>query len=176
MTDTALIIIDVQNGMFTHSEQPFEGARMLAHIDALVQRARSASVPVIFVQHDGGSGHPLEKMTDGWQIHPATGYRAGDVVIEKRYCDAFHATTLHEHLQRNHVQNIVIAGMMTQYCVDTSCRRAFSLGYKVVLASDAHSTFSHGELSAAQIIAHHNMILGNDFATTRAANDIDFQP
>ncbi len=175
MSATALLIIDVQKGMFTHKEQPHEGNLLLARISGMVERARNAHVPVIFVQHDGGAGHTFEKPTEGWQLHPGTGYRHADVVVEKRYCDAFQETPLHAHLQTNKVSRIIIAGMQTEYCIDTSCRRAFSLGYEVILASNAHSTFSNSALSAAQIIAHHNMVLGDNFAILRAAEDIDFQ-
>lgn len=175
MTNTALLIIDVQNGMFTHAEQPHEGTAMLERISDLVARARAAQVSVIFVQHDGGTGHPLEKPLAGWHIHPATGYRDGDLVVEKRNCDSFQDTRLDALLKAQHVTTLVVAGMATDYCVDTTCRRAYSLGYAVILARDAHSTFAHGDLSAAQIVAHHNAILGSEFATTRATADIDFQ-
>ena len=48
---------------------------------------------------------------------------------------------------------------MTEYCVDTTCRRAVSLGYDVTLASDAHLTRDNGVLTAGNIIAHHNFVL-----------------
>lgn len=51
---------------------------------------------------------------------------------------------------------------MTEYCVDTTCRRAASLGYHVMLACDAHLTRDNVVLTAANIIAHHNFVL-DDF-------------
>lgn len=51
---------------------------------------------------------------------------------------------------------VVIAGFKTEVCVDTTCRHAFSLGYHVTLVADAHSTSDRDELSATQIIQHHN--------------------
>ena len=50
--------------------------------------------------------------------------------------------------------------MQTEYCVDTSCRAAADLGYKVVLVRDGHSTFDNGVLTAEKIVAHHNRTLG----------------
>ena len=59
--------------------------------------------------------------------------------------------------QGNHV---IISGMQTQYCVDTTTRRAFSEGYKVTLVSDAHSTFDTEVLRAEDIVKHHNVVFG----------------
>lgn len=175
MNNTALVIIDVQNGMFAHGEQPHDGAGVLARIGGLVARARADAIPLIFVQHDGGPGHPLEKPHDGWRVHPATGYLDGDTVVEKLYCDAFQSTQLHHMLQQQNIRKLVIAGLMTQYCIDTSCRRAFSLGYKVTLAQDAHSTYDRKTLTATQIIAHHNEVLGSDFVELQPADSITFR-
>jgi nicotinamidase-related amidase len=175
VSKTALIVIDVQQGMFSHSENPYDGDGMLSRISSLVERAREASMPVIFVQHDGGPGHPLEKPSEGWKVNPSTGYRDGDLVIEKRNCDAFQDTDLQSTLEKMGVSDLVLAGMMTEYCVDTTCRRAFSQGYKVTLVEDAHSTFSKPHINAEQIIGHHNEILGSSFAVLKAAEQINFR-
>lgn len=176
MTATALIVIDVQRGMFAFQDQPHGGVGVLSRIANLVERARNASMPVIFVQHDGGAGHPLEKPGDNWRIHPDTGYREGDIVVEKRNCDAFHDTNLQQLLTDKAAETLVLCGMMSEFCVDTTCRRAFSLGYKVVLASDAHTTFSKPHLSADKIIEHHNEVLAGNFATALPAADVRFEP
>ena len=71
------------------------------------------------------------------------------------------------------IRRLVLAGMQTEYCIDTTTRRARSLGYEVVLAADAHSTYP-GALPAEQVIAHHNSVL-KAFADVRPAAEIDFQ-
>jgi nicotinamidase-related amidase len=171
----ALVVIDVQNGMFGHEQQPHDSTGMLSRIVRLVRKARAASVPVIFVQHDGGAGHPLEKPSDGWRIHSDTGYRDSDTVVEKRHCDGFQDTDLAEKLADSGASDLVIAGMMTEYCVDTTTRRAFSLGYNVTLVSDGHSTFDTSLITADQIIAHHNSILSSGFAKLKPAAEIEFE-
>jgi nicotinamidase-related amidase len=80
-------------------------------------------------------------------------------VIRKRACDAFFETPLHTDLAALRITRIVVAGCMTQYCVDTSVRRAVSLGYDVVLAADGHATADAGDLRFEQIVAHHNGLL-----------------
>lgn len=175
MSDTALLIIDVQKGLLTDSEQVHDADGVLSRIHELVARARSENTPVIFIQHDGGEeGHPLKKPIEGWEIHPATGYRTDDMVVEKRDCDAFQNTDLQSRLDALGVRKLVIAGMCSEYCVDTTCRRAYSLGYDVILAVDAHTTLAKEHMSAAMIVQHHNAILASGFAKGQPSNHINF--
>lgn len=174
MSGVALLVVDVQRGLFSLPEQPHDGAGVVSRIADLVMCARAASVPVIYVQHAGGAGHPLERPLENWRLDPDIGYREGDIVVEKHNCDAFLDTELQELLESYGVQTIVAAGMMSEYCVDTTCRRAFSLGYRVVLVTDAHTTISKPHLPAEQIIRHHNAVLSGAFATVANAADIDF--
>lgn len=176
MKQAALIVIDVQRGMFAFDVQPYDGDAVLARINMLVSRARQASIPVVFIQHDGGAGHPLEKPHANWAVHPATGYCDDDIIVEKQHCDAFQGTELQQLLADLKVKTLVLTGMMSEFCVDTTCRRAFSLGYKVVLASDSHTTISKPNLSAQLIVEHHNNILAGNFADLLPAANITFQP
>jgi nicotinamidase-related amidase len=171
---SALIVIDVQQGLLSDPEKVYDADGVLARISQLVARARTHGAPVIFVQHQGEPGHPLEKPSEGWQIHPATGYQQGDIVIEKRNCDAFQDTELQSRLEASGINSVVLAGMCSDYCVDTTCRRAFSLGYNVVLASDAHTTLSQEHLSAETIVRHHNVILGSSFSKNLPSEQIKF--
>ena len=83
----------------------------------------------------------------------------GEHVIRKRESDSFFGTTLQQELEKRGFTHLIIAGGMTEYCVDTTCRRATSLGYDVTLAGDAHLTRDNEVLTAANIIAHHNFVL-----------------
>ncbi|HVR24860.1 MAG TPA: isochorismatase family protein, partial [Candidatus Polarisedimenticolia bacterium] len=115
------------------------------------------------IQHDGAEGHPLETRTEGWKLYPALQPADGECVIRKRESDSFFGTTLQQELEKRGIARLIVAGAMTEYCVDTTCRRATSLGYDVTLAGDAHLTRDNEVLTAANIIAHHNLVL-NDFA------------
>ena len=75
--------------------------------------------------------------------------------------DAFNKTELEGVLKQKGVTELVICGMHTEFCVDTTSRRALALGYPVVLVSDAHTTAGNTELTAPQVIAHHNVTLAN---------------
>ena len=175
--DLALIVIDTQVGMFdTPGVPPVpDGERLLQNIEGLIRKAREAEATIIHVQHCDGPGHPLERGTDGWRIHPRVAPARGEPVVEKETPDSFLRTTLREELESRGIGRLVLAGMQTEYCVDTTCRRAFSLGYDVTLAADAHGTWDGGGLSAAQIVAHHNEVMGNGFAEVVSSGEISFR-
>lgn len=155
-TDTALVIIDVQKELIGDAYRRDE---VLEHINTLLARARASGTPVIYVQHDGPKGDGLEVGTDGWQISPVIAPQEGEPIVRKRASDAFYATSLKEELDQRHIRHLVVAGGQTQYCVDTTVRRATTCGYEVTLVSDAHTTYDCDTLTAAQIIAFYNETL-----------------
>jgi nicotinamidase-related amidase len=175
----ALLIIDVQVGLVELMPAEIR-ASVLPRIETLLSKARASGTSVIYIQHDGAKGHPLETHTEGWEIHPSIKPLENEVVIRKRESDSFFETTLQEELERRGITRLLIAGGMTEYCVDSTCRRATSLGYDVTLASDAHLTGDNAVLSAANIIAHHNFVLdgfgaGDHLITARPTDQIAFQ-
>jgi nicotinamidase-related amidase len=131
-------------------------------------------VPIFHVQHDGGPGHPLAKGAPGWAHHAAVAPQPGETVIEKRHNSAFHDTDFHARLQARGIDRLIIAGIQTEMCVDSTCRAAVALDYRLVLVSDAHSTFDSPVLPAESIVAHHNQTLGGRFAELRAAAEVSF--
>ncbi|GAA0344005.1 cysteine hydrolase family protein [Bacillus carboniphilus] len=152
----ALLIIDVQNGMFLKGYEVFNGENLIHNIKTLISKARSTHTPIFYVQHNEGEGEPLETGTIGWEIHPEIAPEEGDVVIQKTTPDSFFKTPLDEELKKRGIEHLIITGIQTDLCVDTTCRRAVSEGYKITLVSDAHSTWPSEELTAQQIINHHN--------------------
>jgi len=163
--NTALLVIDVQRGILAipnltrkkEIDQAFEAT--VLRIAGLIESARTACVPVIYVQHDGGPGHRLEPDTSGWPIRSEIAPRPGERVIHKGACDAFFGTALDAELAAADVKQLVVSGCMTQYCIDTTVRRAVTLGYDVVLVADGHMTADTDTLRFEQIIAHHNALL-----------------
>lgn len=172
---TALVIIDVQKGILALPDGP--RAAVLERFDAvrgriarLVSAARGANVPVVFVQHGGPPGHRLETGTPGWAICEDLNRASSDPVVRKTACDSFYGTDLEAVLSERGIRRLVVAGLMTQYCVDTTCRRAVSLGYDVTLVADGHTTADSGTLKVDEIVAHHNALLdGFDAGTASIA-------
>ncbi len=172
--NTALVIIDVQLGMFDDSDPVYNGNELLATIGALISRARTSGISVIYIQHDGGDNHPLRPDKPGWPIHAAIAPTKDDLVIRKRHPDSFQETSFQRELETRGIKHLIVAGIQTECCIDTTCRRAYSLGYDVTLVQDAHSTWDTEYLKASQIIAHHNQVLGGWFVTVKTATEIQF--
>lgn len=170
---SALLIIDAQVNMFDESMPIYLGDKILYKLERLIQQARSLSIPIIFVRHDGGEGEVDEFGTEGWQIHPQLGATAKDIFIEKKTPNAFNETKLNTTLQELGVNHLVVAGMQTDYCVNATVRQAKLQGYEVTLVSDTHSTFDSDDQTASEIIAEHNVNL-TSLVELKVAEDIEF--
>jgi len=153
-----LLIIDVQVGLVGLMPPELQD-RVLSNITVLLSQARSSGIPVVFIQHDGPKGHPIEAETAAWAIHPSISSLREEPVIRKKASDSFYETRLAEELQARKITHLIIAGGMTEYCIDTTCRRAVTLGYDVTLVADAHLTRDTPALTSSQIIEHHNLLL-----------------
>jgi nicotinamidase-related amidase len=173
---TALVIIDVQLGMFDGSEEPPVpgGEPLLENIRSLIDEAREAGDPVIYVQHCEAGG-TLEEGTEGWKIHPSIAPLEGDLVAKKRTPDSFLDTVLREELGSRNIEDLVLTGLLTECCIDETFLRDFILGYDVSIVYVEHGTWDKDDISAARIIAHHYEVLGSWFATAMNADDIWFE-
>lgn len=152
---SALVIIDVQNGLFSGENSIRAPEVLLANIGRLLAAARRARTPVIYVQDDTVG----EVGSYAWEVHDAIKPAPDEPRIRKLACDAFHETELDARLRELGVEHLIVAGCQTEYCIDTSVRRAVTLGYQVTLAADGHGTTDSPALPAASIIAHHNRVL-----------------
>jgi nicotinamidase-related amidase len=157
---TALLIIDVQHGLCSGAYEAFESRRVIERINVVSRKMREAGAPVIVIQHEAPGG-ALAYGTEGWNLAAGLDVQPNDIRVRKKATDSFHGTELEGILQARGVTRLVICGLQSEFCVDTTTRRALALGYPVTLVSDAHSTMDNGVLSAAQITAHHNETLAN---------------
>ncbi len=162
----ALLIIDVQNAILSGKAAPARQPQIDAALNETVARLRilkesaaAAGVPVVLIQHDGDAEHRLAVGTAGWVIRDEIAPAEGDVVIHKKSCDSFFETDLAERLEERSATHLVIGGCMSEFCVDTTVRRAVSLGYNVTLIADGHTTADSGALTFPEIVAHHNETL-----------------
>jgi nicotinamidase-related amidase len=160
MSKTALLVIDVQQGLCEGEGRAWESPAVINRINALAARARHSGVPVIFVQHESGCGY-LERGTPAWQLAQGMRSTNSDHFIRKTTPDAFNKTDLPSLLERLAVHTLTVCGMHTEFCIDTTVRRALSLGFPVTLIADAHTSAGNSVLCAQQVIAHHNETLAN---------------
>jgi nicotinamidase-related amidase len=163
---TALIVIDVQVGVMA---QAWDRDAVVGRIAGLVARARAAGVPVIWVRHES------EQLVAGqaaWQIVPELVPAPGERIIEKTYPDTFEATELEAVLAELKVGRLVVAGAQSDACIRSTIHGAFTRGYDVVLAADAHTTEDLSQWGAPppkQVIAHTNLYWRHQRAPGRTA-------
>lgn len=156
-----LLIIDVQNAMITVEKPVYEANRVIQNIQSLIKKARKKNIPVIYVQHNE-KGSEFENGTDTWQIYEGIKPEASDCIIQKTESDSFYDTPLKAVLEQNQINQLVIVGMQTDYCINATSTRAVELGFEVTLIKDAHSTWDSDEKSAIDIInSHHDKWIKN---------------
>jgi nicotinamidase-related amidase len=152
--NTALMVIDVQNGVVAGSH---DRDGVIGNINALVDKARAEDVPVVWVQH---SDDDLEKGSDDWRIVDELSPGDGEPVVQKSYPDSFEATELEEVLSGRGVGRVVVTGAQTDECIRATLHGALVRGYDVTLISDAHTTedlTEYGAPSPDLVISHANL-------------------
>jgi len=133
---TALIVIDVQNGVVAAAHQRNE---VIANIAALVGRARAEGVPVVWVQH---SDDELPHGSPQWQWVPELVPGKGEPLIHKRFNSSFEQTELEQVLGQLGATHVVLAGAATNWCVRATAYGALDRGYDLTLIEDAHTTMT----------------------------------
>ena len=160
----ALLVIDMQQGLFANEQSRYRSANVVANINLLIHHCHHHSQPVIFIQHDGPEDDPLEPHTEGWQILPQLRRAPQDHLIRKTACDAFYNTGLEALLREQGIREFVICGCATDYCVDATIKNGVSRGYHITVAEDAHTTANRPAADAQILINHHNDVWRNFIA------------
>ncbi|MFL6177545.1 MAG: cysteine hydrolase family protein [Ornithinibacter sp.] len=140
LADSTLIMIDCQN-TYTRGVMELDGVEAaLDQAAELLDRARSAGVPIVHIQHDAGEGSPYDVRADIGAIVDRVAPREGEPVIVKNFPSAFVGTDLDERLKAGSARNLLLAGFMTHMCVNSTARNAFSLGYSPTVVAAATAT------------------------------------
>ena len=153
----ALLIIDVQNSLFL-GNPPAEANVVIDRINELSKKAREAGVPVFFVQHEQARGGLLYGSYD-WELHADLIRADEDLRLRKTTPDAFLGTELEVKLRSLRIDSLIVCGYASEFCVDTTVRRAAALGFAVIIAADAHTTHDKQHLGGVEIREHHNATL-----------------
>lgn len=171
----ALLIIDVQNDYFKNGKcELFKSEEALKVIEDLLKQFRTNKMPVYFVQHVSSQGAAFfEADTKGAEIHQAIRPLDDEKVIIKHYPNSFQKTTLQYELEKQGIDELVVCGMMTHMCVDTTVRAAYELGYHITLISDACATkdleWNGRKLTAEEVQAVYMASLHGKFANVQSS-------
>lgn len=175
----ALLIVDIQNDYFPGGSMELDGSVAAgANAGILLSAFRNRGLPIVHVQHL--SLRPGATFfvpgTPGVEIHPSVTPHVGETIVQKNFPNSFRQTSLTEALQQRDISDLVIAGMMTHMCIDTTTRAAFDLGFKCRLAHDACATralaFEGRTIPAAQVHASFVAALHGLFANAATAREI----
>jgi nicotinamidase-related amidase len=140
LADSTLIMIDCQN-TYTRGVMELEGVQQaLDEAAALLDRARSAGIPIIHIQHDDGPGSLYDIDGESGAIVDRVAPREGEPVVVKNYPNSFVQTDLDDRLKAASASNLVLAGFMTHMCVNSTARGAFNLGYAPTVVASATAT------------------------------------
>ena len=153
--NTALLVIDVQNGVVADA---FNRAEVIVNIDTLVTKARAKGVPVIWVQH---SEEEMPIGSEYWQIVSQLSPLETEPHIRKEYGSSFEATNLDQVLAELKVGNLIICGAQTNNCVRHTSHAALERGYDITLVGDAHTTsdvdWDVYQVKADQVVSEQNL-------------------
>ena len=140
LADSTLIMIDCQN-TYTYGLMELEGVQpALDQAAELLERARSARIPIVHIMHDSGPGSPYDVRDQIGQIVDRVAPREGEPVVVKTFPNAFTETDLHQRLTAAPGRDLILAGFMTHMCVSSTARGAFSLGYRPSVVAGATAT------------------------------------
>lgn len=172
MTKTALLIIDMQEGMAMRTREGRERVNPDAetHVAALRALFVARGLPVVHVLHDDADpASPFHPGAPGHPPLPCAVPAPGEAVFRKIGSSAFAGTGLDAHLRRQGIDRLVLVGAVAAFCVTTTCRQASDLGFEVILPGDALIGFdlpAHdgGRIDAATVLRVTLSLLGADFA------------
>ena len=159
MADTALLVIDLQRGLF-REHRIYNEDKLIENITRLINKCREKNIPVIFIQHSNRGLLPEE--SPDWRIHPGVAVKDTDLCWTKRYFSLFKEKNIVEQIENLVVKKLIITGLLTQGCVKAACQDAQKLGYEVVLAEDGHSNY---EQKAQEVIDKWNRNLAEQGIT-----------
>lgn len=134
---SALLVVDAQVGVLS---SVWESQRVVGNLEKLVSKARSAGMPVIWVQHSDDD--ELKYGSEAWKLAPNFVPTAAEFVVHKKYNSSFAGTDLDQRLKTLRISRLILAGALTNWCIRSTAYAALDRGYNLALVSDAHSTES----------------------------------
>ncbi len=137
MERTALLILNAQQEFI--DRHPHHRKKLLERLDALVQTARKSKIDVLYIQR---SDKDLVEGTAAWALAAPLCVGEGETVLHAAHHSAFRDTALREHLDARGIRTLIVAGLQTEYSIDTTCKVAAEYGYSVIIPAGATSTYN----------------------------------
>jgi nicotinamidase-related amidase len=161
----ALLVIDMQKGSFTEATPRHNTEGVVQIINSLAAAFRAKSWPVLFIQHDGSTMNEFVPFTTEWELLDDLEIGPNDVRIDKYANDVFYRSELGQKLNALAINELVITGCATDFCVESTIQSAVSKDYNVTVIEDGHTTGNRPSLRAHQVIDHYNWVWKNMIPT-----------
>jgi nicotinamidase-related amidase len=167
--NTALLVIDVQNGVVGEA---YDRDNIVANIATLIDKARAAGADVVWVQHNSDE---LPRDSERWQFVAELVRRDPEPLVQKEYGDAFEDTELEAVLAERGIGRLLVSGAQTDECIRSTLHGAIARGYDATLVGDAHTTedlSSFGAPPPDKVITHTNLYWQYHRAPGRTAGTV----
>ncbi len=175
MKDTALVIIDMQKGIFATKTVKFDSDGVISRINFLSKKCRSSHCPVIFIQQDSSLWNRFIPNTTEWEILSELDVEEDDIAINKKTNDAFYQSELNVVLNDLNIMNLIIVGFATEFCVNATVQSALGADFNVTVIKDGHTTTDKEHMDAQTMIKHYNWVWQNLIPTKGKVEVIDFE-
>lgn len=150
---TALIVVDLQKAIVARETAPHAAADVVQRSAALAAALRQRGGTVVYVHALVGemrspiADKPRPRPTsppppEAWEIVPEAGFQSGDVLVAKRQWGAFYGTDLDLQLRRRGIRTLIMAGIASNFGVESTARDAAERGYELIFVEDAMSSLS----------------------------------
>ena len=166
-----LLVIDVQKGITDERLYNFEG--FIANLKRLISSAREKGVEVIYVQHDDGPGSGFSVGDVDYEIYDEIAPLQGEKIFTKTVNSSFSNIELCKYLEDKKEDTVVIAGLMTNFCIDATVKSAFDRGYRVIIPKGCNSTSDNDYMNAETTYKYYNdMMWPGRFAQCFALDEV----
>ncbi|UTA66621.1 isochorismatase family protein [Emticicia sp. 21SJ11W-3] len=166
----ALLVIDMQKGSFTALTPRHDTDGVVQRINLMAEAFRTYGLPVFFIQHDGTHSGNFVPHTTEWELLDDLKVEAGDILIDKYANDVFYRSELQSQLDQCLVDELIISGCATDFCIESTVQSALTRDYKITVVEDGHTTGERPHLKAVQVIEHYNWVWKNMIPTKGTVN------
>lgn len=154
----ALLVIDMQKGSFTEQTPRHNTEGVVNIINILADQFREVDLPVIYVQHDGTQMNEFLPNTMAWELLDELKVEPTDIFINKYANDVYYKSELQNMLNKLNVNELIITGCATDFCVESTIQSALTKDYNIVVVEDGRTTGDRPNLEAKQVINHYNWV------------------
>ncbi len=168
----ALLIIDVQYGLVKNN--PFNMETVIKNINILAENCRKSNIEIIHFRHCEEKGSEFEINTPGWEICKELTPKLNEKIIDKNYNSIFKDTKLKAYLEEKGISTLIMTGLQTNYCIDTSCRVGFEFGFKIIIPEETNTTFGNEYITGEKLYLYHNYKIFKDrFAKVTSIENVN---